>query len=90
MRIVTVAVLATLTILPLAAHASPKCTSEPKDKWMGEDVMKSKVEAMGYTIKELEVTGSCYELYGKTADGKKAEIYFNPVTGDIVKSEIGN
>lgn len=25
------------------AHAAPKCTAEPKDKWMSEQAMKAKV-----------------------------------------------
>ena len=72
-----------------AAAASPKCTSEPKSKWLSEKDMRAKVEALGYTrIKTFQITGSCYEIYGWTKDGKKAEVYFNPVTGAIVKAEV--
>lgn len=88
MRISSAVVLAAVTVLPLAAHASPKCTAEPRGKWMSQEAMTSRIKALGFTFKELEVTGSCYEIYGKNAEGKKAEVYFNPVTGDIVKSEI--
>lgn len=81
--------LAAAFVAPLAAQAAPKCTTEPKDKWMSEEAMKAKVAAMGYErIKTFKVSGPCYEIYGYTKDGKKAEVYFNPVTGDIVKSEI--
>ncbi len=74
---------------PIAAFASPACTTEAKDKWMTEDVMKAKVADMGYQkIKTFKVSGSCYEIYGYTKDGKKAEVYFNPVSGAVVKSEI--
>ena len=80
-----------LLAVPLAAEAAPKCTAEPKEKWMSEDVMKAKVAALGYErIKTFKVSGACYEIYGYTKDGKKAEVYFNPVTGDVVKSEIGD
>jgi len=74
--------------VPSLALASPACTTEPKTKWMSEDSMKAKVDALGYTVKTFEVTGSCYEIYGKTKDGKRAEVYFNPVSGAIVESEI--
>jgi hypothetical protein len=79
-----------LAIAPAIASAAPSCTSEPREKWMDESAMKAKVETLGYErIKAFKVTGSCYEIYGYTRGGEKAEVYFNPVTGDIVKSYIG-
>lgn len=76
-------------LAPAAAFAGPACTTEAKDKWMTEDAMKAKVAEMGYQkIKTFKVSGSCYEIYGYTKDNKKAEVYFNPVTGAVVKSEI--
>ncbi|MCJ8144706.1 PepSY domain-containing protein [Ancylobacter sp. A5.8] len=76
-------------LVPTIASASPACTTEAKDKWMSEDAMKAKVAEMGYQkIKTFKVSGSCYEIYGYTKDNKKAEVYFNPVTGAVVKSEI--
>jgi hypothetical protein len=84
-------ILAAAVAVPLAAQASPNCTSEAKDKWMSEDAMKAKVATLGYErIKTFKVSGNCYEIYGYTKDGKKAEVYFNPVSGDVVKSEIGD
>ena len=80
--------LALLALAPTAAMASPACTSEPQAKWMSEEAMKAKVDAMGYTIKTFQVSGNCYEIYGTTKDGKRAEVYFNPVTGDVVEAEI--
>ncbi|PZQ17721.1 MAG: PepSY domain-containing protein [Ancylobacter novellus] len=87
MRIVLAA--AILALAPSAAFAGPQCTAEPKDKWMSEDAMKAKVAEMGYKdIKTFKVSGPCYEIYGYTKDGKKAEVYFNPVTGEVVKANI--
>ncbi|SHO67498.1 hypothetical protein SAMN02745172_04179 [Pseudoxanthobacter soli DSM 19599] len=74
--------------LPSIALASPSCTTEPQSKWMSQDAMKAKVASLGYQVKVFKITGSCYEIYGKTKDGKRAEVYFNPVSGEIVKSEI--
>jgi hypothetical protein len=75
---------------PAAAFAAPHCTSEPRNKWISEEAMKEKVAAFGYErIKTFKVSGDCYEIYGYTKDGRKAEVYFNPVTGDVVKSNIG-
>jgi hypothetical protein len=80
----------TLTAILLStgvAQAKKNCTDQPKDKWMSEADFKKKVEAEGYKISKFKQPGTCYEVYGTNKDGKKVEIYFNPVDGSIVKSE---
>lgn len=71
----------------LSALAAPDCTSEPKSKWMPEAKLQEKLKAEGYQIKKFKVEDSCYEIYGRDKAGKKVEIYFNPVNGDVVKSK---
>ncbi|MBB3146822.1 hypothetical protein FHS21_003238 [Phyllobacterium trifolii] len=88
MKLQTVAALSILLLSPAVALASPACTKEPKAKWMSETAMQKKIADLGYKVKTFETTGSCYEIYGWNKNGKKAEVYFNPMTGDIVKSEI--
>lgn len=89
MRKIIAGIVALSAFAPFAALAGPACTTEAKDKWMTEDAMKAKVTEMGYQkIKTFKVSGSCYEIYGYTKDNRKAEVYFNPVTGAVVKSEI--
>jgi len=66
------------------AYAKKDCTSEPKSKWMSEADFKKKVEAEGYKISKFKQPGTCYEIYGTNKEGKKVEIYFNPVDGSIV------
>lgn len=72
-----------------AALASPTCTDAPKDKWLSEEAMKQKIAELGYKdIRTFKATkGNCYEIYGADKDGKKAEVYFNPVTGAIVEAK---
>jgi hypothetical protein len=70
-----------------AAQAKKECTTEPQSKWMSEADFKKKVEAEGYKISKFKQPGSCYEIYGTNKEGKKVEIYFNPVDGSIVKSK---
>ncbi len=79
-----------LCLLSSAALASPNCTSEPQDKWLSEEVMKQKIADMGFgKIKVFKkTTTGCYEIYGYNAEGRKAEVYFNPVTGEIVESNV--
>lgn len=72
-----------------SALAGPKCTEEPKDKWKDQKAFEQGLKDQGYNIKKFKVTsGNCYEIYGWNKDGKKVEIYFNPVTGETVKEEI--
>ncbi|GAB4016558.1 MAG: PepSY domain-containing protein [Bdellovibrio sp.] len=68
--------------------AKKNCTDEPKDKWMSEAEFKKMVTEKGYTITKFKQPGTCYEIYGKNSNGQKVEIYFNPVTGAVVKEEI--
>ncbi|MBS1168540.1 MAG: hypothetical protein H6R00_4565 [Proteobacteria bacterium] len=79
-----------LCVASSAALASPTCTKEPEEKWLSEADMKQKLTEMGYTnIKVFKKTNtSCYEIYGYAADGRKAEVYFNPVNGEIVENNV--
>jgi len=71
------------------ALASPVCTKEPQSKWMSPGMMKTLIATKGYRdVKVFKVSGSCYEIYAHTKDGKRAEVYFNPVTGAIVQSNV--
>lgn len=76
------------TAFSTTAFASAKCVAHPKSEWMKEADAKAKIEAQGYTIKKFKVDGNCYEIYGTNKEGKKAEIYYDTKTLDIVKSEI--
>lgn len=71
------------------ALAGPRCIDETKTAWLTEDAMKARIAAMGYKdIRTFKVTsGNCYEIYGFDKDGKKAEVYFHPVTGAIVEAK---
>lgn len=88
-RTILLPILAGLTLLPGALLAAPKCTDAPRGQWMAEAAMKQKILAQGYTIDVFKISGSCYEIYGKTREGKKVEIYFDPTDGRIVKQRGG-
>lgn len=82
--------LLSLTALAMTASAlaSPECTSEPQSKWLPAAQMQAKLKAEGYRIKKFKIEDSCYEIYGHDKAGKKVEIYFNPVSGEPVKTKI--
>ena len=85
-------VAATITGLCLAlpalatAHAgtyAPGCTKEPQSAWKAIDTSAAKAVALGYTVSKTKLTGSCHEIY-VTKGGQKFELFFNPVTNDLV------
>lgn len=85
MRVIILTAL--FSFVSISAVAKKNCTEEPKEKWMQEAEFKKKVEAEGYKISKFKQPGSCYEIYGTDKDGKKVEIYFNPVDGSIAKQK---
>jgi hypothetical protein len=77
--------------LPVTALAGPKCTDEPKSKWLTEEQMRKKFEALGYKddVKKLHVSkGQCWEIYGHDKTGAKVEIYFHPITAAIMEANV--
>ena len=77
-----------LVLSSLHAFAKVDCTTEDKSKWKNQDAFRKELEAT-YKIKVFKVTeGNCYEVYGWNKEGKKVEIYFNPVSGEKVKERI--
>ena len=74
-----------LAVLSSPALADPTCASGPKEKWLSEDAMKQKIVALGYKYDVFKVTkGNCFEIYGRDKAGARVEIYFNPLTGEVV------
>ncbi|NHQ87894.1 MULTISPECIES: PepSY domain-containing protein [Iodobacter] len=89
MKIAALIAVATLATSSLTM-ASANCTPHPKAEWLSPSDAQSKIVAMGYKIKKFKTSGECYEIYGWNKEGKKAEVYFDTKTLDIVKSEIGD
>jgi hypothetical protein len=78
-----------LLVFSVSAFAGPECTKEDKSKWQDKQKFEKNLVEQGYKVKVFKVTkGNCYELYGWNKEGKKVEIYFNPITGKKVKEEI--
>ncbi len=85
--VLSLAAAALVMTLTTAASAAPSCTNEPQSHWLSQTEMKARVAKMGYRkVKVFQVSGTCYEIYAYTRDGRRAEVYFNPVTGAIVEN----
>lgn len=82
-----IAAAATL-LIGSAAFAGTECTTAPQANWMTQQQMLQKLVDTGYTIERFLVTkGGCYEMYGWDKDGRRVEIYHNPVDGKVVKAK---
>lgn len=78
----------TTLIFASYAFAGPQCAEQQTDQWLSEDDMKAKVAEMGFTYDKFKISrGNCYEIYGHNTEGEKVEVYFDPVSGDIVEQE---
>lgn len=81
--------LLSLLLAAPASFAATQCTNVDQAQWQDQDKFQSELKAQGYQIKKFKVTsGDCYEIYGYDKDGKKVEIYFDPVSGKPVKSNV--
>jgi hypothetical protein len=78
-----------MALMAGSAFADAKCAKHPKSEWLPQAEAKAKIEAQGYKIKKFKVDGNCYEIYGTNKEGKRAEVYFDTKTLDVVKAEIG-
>ena len=72
---------------PALAHGFDDCTKEAKDKWKPQAEAEAAATAAGYTVTKSKVEGSCYEVYAKDKDGKKFELFYNPVDLQLVKKQ---
>lgn len=92
MRVLTligVSVFGVLMTAASGAYAGPTCTSTPSSRWLSEAEMKEQISASGYVIDVFKTTkGNCYEIYGRTEDGRRVEVYYHPVTGEVVKETV--
>lgn len=79
---------AIVLMMASAAYAKKECTNQPKESWMKVEDFKKRIEEQGYTIQKFKQPGTCYEIYGTNKEGKKVEIYFNPVDGSVVKEKV--
>lgn len=85
-----------MKMLPIAliavastASAGPECTTADQSEWQDKEQFQEGLKTEGYKINVFKVTeGNCYEIYGWNKEEQKVEIYYNPVTGEVVKEEI--
>lgn len=83
-----VVLLASAILFSGTTFAGANCPRHPKGEWLPQPEARAKIEAQGYKIRKFKIDGNCYEIYGTTREGKKAEVYFDTKTLAVVKAEI--
>ncbi len=78
---------AVIVAFAVPASAAMVCTDAPTDKWMAQDQVAKMFAGKGYEVRKVKREDSCLEVYA-IKDGKKMELYVNPVSGKIVKTKI--
>ncbi|WP_101341627.1 PepSY domain-containing protein [Cereibacter azotoformans] len=80
-----------LFLVPTLLVATPVlaadiCTDHPKDQWMTKEQITTLATGQGYEIKGVKEEDGCWEVKGMK-DGTRVEAYFDPVSGDLVKTK---
>ena len=69
-----------LLALSSAALADTDCARQDRSAWMPESQFREQMKRQGVQITKFRITpGNCYEIYGFDRDGRKLEIYYDPV-----------
>lgn len=88
MRIAAFATVLTVGMLAaLPAFADDDCPSAPRDQWLQPEQITAKAEEMGYTVRSVGEDDGCLEVKGLDKTGAKVEVYFDPVSGAVVKTK---
>ena len=74
-----------LCSLGAQAHGGVTCPKIPKAEWRPHTELAEKLKAEGWTIRRMESTPTCYEVYAKDPQGKRIEAFFNPKTFERVE-----
>ncbi|WP_414860309.1 PepSY domain-containing protein [Pseudomonas sp. 10-1B] len=90
MELTPVRLLIALTLLigSSTAFAATQCTTAERSTWQDPEAFQAQLKEQGYKINKFKVTKrNCYKTYGFDKDGRRVEIYHDPVTGKAVKTE---
>ena len=86
--IILTATAAALTLANTSAFASSATVcGNTTGQWMSHDAVKEIASGQGYDVRRVKREDGCYEVYAIGKNGKRVELYMNPVTGRIVKTK---
>ncbi|HEY1361655.1 MAG TPA: PepSY domain-containing protein [Xanthobacteraceae bacterium] len=77
------AILATASVAAAGSLGRP-CTSEPQSTWLAMEALQSKVEALGYQVRNAKLKNACGEFYVTDKSGARVELFVDPTNGSVV------
>ncbi|SHK23984.1 hypothetical protein SAMN05216369_1150 [Marinobacter antarcticus] len=69
------------------AYAEDELCDAPKSEWRSQDALKQVLEDKGWDIKRVNVDEGCYEVYALDENKERVEVYFDPKTFAVVKTQ---
>jgi hypothetical protein len=89
-RIVIAAAVCVIALGAAGAQAKSlgrACTTAPESQYLSTTELKARIEAQGYTVREIEIEKACAEVYALDKTGAKVELFLDPTNGSIVGSK---
>lgn len=87
LHIVLVCTLLVLVFFVGQSWAKTICQPHPQSQWLKTDALTKILKEQGYIIDTWQVVENCYEMVGLTEEGLPTRLYFDTVSGDVMKSE---
>lgn len=69
--------------LAVPALAAERCAA-PQADWRPVEALTAELTAKGWTVSNVKTEDGCYEVYGRDAEGKRVETFFDPATFEAV------
>jgi hypothetical protein len=60
------------------------CATEPEASWKPIADAEAKTATAGFEVRKSKIAGTCYEVYGIDSNGKLFELFYHPVTLELV------
>lgn len=70
---------------PIAMAAEENCTSAPSASWRTPADATAAAEVLGYKVQRIKTEGTCYEAYARDKDGRRVEVFLDPMTLQVVR-----
>jgi hypothetical protein len=78
-----VCIIATASVAQAGSLGRP-CTNATQDKWLTIEDLQTKLEALGYTVRNAKLKNACGEFYVVDKAGARVEVFVDPTNGAIV------
>ena len=75
---------AVMTATPVLADDNI-CVEHPRADWISEEKLAEMATTLGYDVRKVEEEDGCWEVKGFDEQGNRVEVYFDPVSAEVIK-----